>query len=422
MDRARRARPPGPCTPTPPAAPCCAFLALAAALDRRLPSSPSPGSPLQVFIDATDGWLARLARVSASACPQFSGAHLDDIVDYLTYVFVPAAHGVARAARARRRSRVARAGRDAAVERLRLLAHSTRRPTDHFFTGFPSYWNIVVFYLVALADRARWSNAACAASLLAVLVFVPIRYLYPSRTVPFMRTHDRARACTWAAADASLTLRRGCPTCPRGCCWHGLRLPRLLRRRCRSWLHVRAPTRAPEMPVRHGRTSRRGVRWVVGASGCVALRARRRPPCGGAIGAWWVAKHALAIRRLHTQGVGDTVLHVGRRHAPWFRMDEQRSDVPLARDLAAAAAGGHRVEDHRFYQPSRASTRSALARAVWMNVRTDEPPGRQHHHAAARAHAVPVEPAHAGAQGQGGRARRCCSSSSCRRTRSSSCT
>src|SRR5438045_3004758 len=44
---------------------------------------------LQIIVDATDGVLARAARVSQHI-PWFSGAKLDDIVDYLTYVFVPA--------------------------------------------------------------------------------------------------------------------------------------------------------------------------------------------------------------------------------------------------------------------------------------------------------------------------------------------
>ena len=51
---------------------------------------------------------------------------------------------------------------------------------DHFFTGFPSYWNIVAFYLYTLG----WPRAVNAAVvvLFSIAVFVPIRYLYPSRT------------------------------------------------------------------------------------------------------------------------------------------------------------------------------------------------------------------------------------------------
>jgi phosphatidylcholine synthase len=51
---------------------------------------------------------------------------------------------------------------------------------EHFFLGFPSYWNIVAFYVVATGLGA----GVTAAILLVctVLVFVPIRYVYPSRT------------------------------------------------------------------------------------------------------------------------------------------------------------------------------------------------------------------------------------------------
>src|SRR6185436_20905914 len=54
------------------------------------------------------------------------------------------------------------------------------KTADHFFTGFPSYWNVVTFYLLV----ARWPTTVNAVILvaLAVLVLVPVRYVYPSRT------------------------------------------------------------------------------------------------------------------------------------------------------------------------------------------------------------------------------------------------
>jgi phosphatidylcholine synthase len=50
---------------------------------------------------------------------------------------------------------------------------------DHFFKGFPSYWNIVVFYLF-FWQMSPWVNLAIVL-ILVVLVFVPIKYVYPSR-------------------------------------------------------------------------------------------------------------------------------------------------------------------------------------------------------------------------------------------------
>lgn len=130
-----------------------------------------------VFVDATDGVLARLAKVSARL-PWFSGAKLDDIVDYLIYVFVPALI-VWRAIL------VPDAWSTLVVAAMLLSSaygfnRIDAKTDDHYFTGFPSYWNIAVFYLFV----AGWSQVANGTILLALaaLVFVPIRYVYPSRT------------------------------------------------------------------------------------------------------------------------------------------------------------------------------------------------------------------------------------------------
>lgn len=135
-----------------------------------------------VVVDATDGWLARALDVKRRL-PGYDGARLDDIVDYLTYVFVPAllVHEAG----------LVPPGWLVPVAAAMLLSsaygfgQTTAKvvTTDHFFTGFPSYWNIVVLYLYV------WGlgPAVNAAVLLtcAVLVFVPLRYVYPSRTVRF---------------------------------------------------------------------------------------------------------------------------------------------------------------------------------------------------------------------------------------------
>ena len=69
--------------------------------------------------------------------------------------------------------------RDAAVERVRLQPRRCEdgRPLLH---GFPSYWNIVVFYMLVLRMPPAVNGAILLG--LAVMVFVPIRYVYPSRT------------------------------------------------------------------------------------------------------------------------------------------------------------------------------------------------------------------------------------------------
>jgi phosphatidylcholine synthase len=148
----------------------------------------------QVFVDATDGLLARAARVKHHL-PWFDGAKLDDIVDYLTYVFVPAlaiwrvplvkpAWGLPVVAAILLSSAYAFNRADAKTE-------------DHFFTGFPSYWNVVVLYLL-FAEWDRSTNLAILASLI-VLVFVPIRYVYPSRT-PIWQLPTNVLGGLWGVA------------------------------------------------------------------------------------------------------------------------------------------------------------------------------------------------------------------------------
>ena len=133
---------------------------------------------LSVIVDATDGVLARRVDV-ASRLPWFSGAKLDDIVDYLTYVFVPAFF-VWHALLVPDRWSIVVAGAMLLSSAYGFNRADAKTP-DHFFTGFPSYWSIAAFYLYL----AGWPPVVNAAILLvlAVMVFVPIRYVHPARTV-----------------------------------------------------------------------------------------------------------------------------------------------------------------------------------------------------------------------------------------------
>jgi len=145
-------------------------------------------------VDAVDGWFARAARVKDTV-PHVDGARLDDIVDYLTYVFVPAfvvSHGA-----------IVPGPLGLAVAGAMLVSsafgfsRTDAKTTDAFFTGFPSYWNIVVFYLMALGLPAG-ANAAILL-VLAGLVFVPVGYVYPSRT-PVLQRLTVSLGTVWAAA------------------------------------------------------------------------------------------------------------------------------------------------------------------------------------------------------------------------------
>lgn len=176
-----------------------AFLATLAIVDGRLRAA-FIWLFAAVVIDATDGWLARRVRVSEQL-PEFSGAKLDDLVDYLTFVFVPALLIW--------RADLLPASAALAVVAAMLLSSAygfsrqDAKTSDHFFTGFPSYWNIAALYLFV----ARWPPVANAVILVALagLVFVRIGYVYPTRT-PVLRPLTLTLTGLWAAAILAIIL------------------------------------------------------------------------------------------------------------------------------------------------------------------------------------------------------------------------
>ncbi|HPO15885.1 MAG TPA: CDP-alcohol phosphatidyltransferase family protein [Candidatus Hydrogenedentes bacterium] len=132
---------------------------------------------VSIVIDSVDGFLARACKVK-QVLPQFDGALLDNIVDYFTYVIVPAFFLCM--------VDVGPAHFGPLLAVLMTLTsgfqfcQTDAKTPDHCFKGFPSYWNLVVFYLFLL-DWNPWVNAAVIVTF-AVLIFVPIKYLYPTRT------------------------------------------------------------------------------------------------------------------------------------------------------------------------------------------------------------------------------------------------
>ncbi len=152
------------------------------------------------FVDATDGLLARAADVKR-VLPGFDGARLDDIVDYLTFVFLPVL--------LLHHSGALPSTWSLAICSLVLLSSaygfssSDAKTDDHFFTGFPSYWNIVALYLYAMALPAA-VNAAILV-VLSILVFVRIGYVYPSRT-PTLKGLTIGLGVVWAVSMVAVVL------------------------------------------------------------------------------------------------------------------------------------------------------------------------------------------------------------------------
>jgi phosphatidylcholine synthase len=145
------------------------------------------------FIDSTDGWLARRARVK-EVLPRFDGRRLDDIIDFQTYTSLPllfiwraeilpaylnwcllaallaSAYGFSQS--------------DAKISDPQA-AEGAKSPHaapagGHFFVGFPSYWNVVAIYLYWLRPPV-WLTLTLIITL-ALLTFVPSLYLYTSRS------------------------------------------------------------------------------------------------------------------------------------------------------------------------------------------------------------------------------------------------
>ncbi|HWQ70556.1 MAG TPA: CDP-alcohol phosphatidyltransferase family protein [Patescibacteria group bacterium] len=149
---------------------------------------------LAVVIDAMDGPLARMARVK-EVLPQFDGAKLDDIVDYLNFVVVPIVliH----------QADLLPASVSIWILPFPLLTsayrfcHVAAKTPDHFFTGFPSYWNILAFYYY-VGRSPLWFNAAFTL-FAAMMVLVPIRYIYPGRTET-LRPLTIGLGILWSAA------------------------------------------------------------------------------------------------------------------------------------------------------------------------------------------------------------------------------
>lgn len=156
---------------------------------------------LAILLDATDGTLARAARVK-ELIPWFDGDTLDGIVDYFNYVIVPVLLLF--------RADLLPADDALWLAMLPLLASAygfsqkNAKTTDNFFLGFPSYWNIVVFYLYVLGTP-HWLNAFLLIAL-AGLVFVPMKYIYPSRS-PRFRVETNVLGALWAVCVLYIVYR-----------------------------------------------------------------------------------------------------------------------------------------------------------------------------------------------------------------------
>jgi phosphatidylcholine synthase len=163
-----------------------------------------------VLIDAADGPLARAWEVKRFA-PDIDGRTIDDIVDYLTFTFIPLllvwrmgwvpfAPGLLGAAWIA----------PALVASLLGFAHlGAKDEAAGYFRGFPSYWNIAAFYaglaFYGLGDAGQWLNGAVLLAL-AALTVSPVRFIYPNLAPPPWKLPVMLGAAAWLAVLLGMLL------------------------------------------------------------------------------------------------------------------------------------------------------------------------------------------------------------------------
>jgi len=173
-----------------------------------------------VVVDATDGPLARRWEVKRWL-PEIDGRTIDDIVDYLTYTFVPLLlvwrmgwvpePGVVWIAPA------------LLVSLFGFANTGIKDETGGFFLGFPSYWNVVAFYAGFVHRLYGPGVNAVAILLLTVATLLPIRFLYPNLAPRPWRTPVILGAVLWLGA--LLLLLPDYPQAPAWAAWLSLLYP-----------------------------------------------------------------------------------------------------------------------------------------------------------------------------------------------------
>lgn len=147
---------------------------------------------LALVVDGLDGPMARAFKV-AELLPRWSGEGLDLIVDFTTYVFVPA-YAIA-ASGLLPEPLALPAGMAVVITGALYFADREMKTRDNYFRGFPAVWNLAAFYLYLL-EPPVWAAATMIATL-CVLTFVPMRFVHPLR-VKHLRILNIGLIALWA--------------------------------------------------------------------------------------------------------------------------------------------------------------------------------------------------------------------------------
>jgi phosphatidylcholine synthase len=173
-----------------------------------------------VLVDATDGPLARRFDVKRFA-PEIDGRKIDDIVDYLTFTFLPLLL-VAKMEWLPRPALLFVAF-PLIASLLGFANIGAKDEKGGFFLGFPSYWNIVALYLGIFAWQfGPWPNAVILL-VLSILTLLPIGFIYPNLAPPKWKTLILAGAFVWLAM--AVAMLRTYPVTPAWLLWGSLLYP-----------------------------------------------------------------------------------------------------------------------------------------------------------------------------------------------------
>jgi phosphatidylcholine synthase len=150
-----------------------------------------------LFIDGIDGTFARKYRV-AEVLPRWSGDTLDLVVDFITYVFVPA-YAIAASGLLPQVLAIPAALLIVVTSAL-YFADGNMKTSDNYFRGFPALWNAAAFYLFVLKP-APWLTVAIIV-VLAILTFVPFKFVHPFR-VARLRIATLAALVLWGVLGSA---------------------------------------------------------------------------------------------------------------------------------------------------------------------------------------------------------------------------
>ncbi len=154
-----------------------------------------------LIVDGVDGPIARYVRVT-EILPRWSGDVLDLVVDYVTYVFVPA-YAIA-ASRMLPAPLAVPAGAIIVITGALYFADRDMKFSDNYFRGFPALWNVAAFYLFLLKP-VPWLATAIVGTL-AVFTFMPFKFLHPMRVKRY-RLVNIAALAFWSVL-AAVALQR----------------------------------------------------------------------------------------------------------------------------------------------------------------------------------------------------------------------